>query len=132
MTRSKGKPSKEALAITTGKTLAHKKKKNGASSKKKGVKGSLSSTDMKNNRAKIRKRLKNVSKTAAKGASSRVKKMFRGKPGHTKAKTVGEALDSLALTYNRMLFGCKMLNRNRDPAFLLKDNKPNHRAIYFP
>lgn len=131
MTRSKKKPSKEALAITTGKTLAHKKKgkKNGAGSSKK---GKLSGSDLRQNIPTIKKVLKDVSKQAAKDASTRLKKMFKGKPGHRNAKTKAEALTSLGLTYNRARFACKMLEQNTHPAYLLKYKKPNHRALYFP
>ena len=131
MTRSKGKPSKAALAITTGKTLAHKKKVK--SSKKNGAKkGKLSGSNLRQNIPTIKKVLKDVSKQAAKDASSRLKKMFKGKPGHRKAKTKAEALTSLGVTYNRARFACNMLEQNTHPGYLLKYENPNHRAIYLP
>lgn len=101
-TRKTGKPSKEAKAITTGKTLAHKRKKG-----------------MSGNARRISKRLQRASKTAVKRASSNVKKRFRGKPGHWKEKTKKGALNSLATTYNRIVFSCNMLKRNKDPKHLL-------------
>ncbi len=73
------------------------------------------------NKTKMRKVLKVSSKAALRRASSRLKKMFRGVPGHW---NTDEPLSSLIQSFNKMQKGCALIDDNH-PTFLLtnKDRK---------
>lgn len=73
----------------------------------------------KQDRDEIYKRLKNFNKTTVRRSVARLKKMFRGPPGHWKA---AYPLKSLAATYSKVSNACDRL-ANKGPGFLLPPDK---------
>lgn len=74
------------------------------------------------NKVKMRKVLKVSSKAALRRASSRLKKMFRGVPGHW---NTDKPLSSLIQSFNKMQKGCALID-DAHPTFLLT-NKDRER-----
>jgi len=76
-------------------------------------------TAEKKDRDLIYKKLKNFNKTAVRRSVARLKKMFRGPPGHWKAKY---PLKNLASTFNKINSACDLMAAQNSPSFLLPPN----------
>lgn len=72
----------------------------------------------------IKRNLRGFSKTAVRKSVSRLKKMFKGVPGHWKSK---KPLNNLARTYNKISTGCDLLEGQDTAKFLLP---PQYRDQY--
>lgn len=72
----------------------------------------------KQDRDEIYKKLKDFNKTTIRRSVGRLKKMFRGPPGHWKSQF---PLKNLAATFNKVSRGCDML-ANQSAKFLLPPN----------
>ena len=73
----------------------------------------------KKDRDLIYKKLRNFNKTAVRRSVARLKKMFRGPPGHWKAKY---PLKNLASTFNKINSACDLMAAQNSPSFLLPPN----------
>lgn len=73
----------------------------------------------KKDRDLIYKKLRDFNKTTVRRSVGRLKKMFRGPPGHWKSKF---PLKNLASTFNKVNRACDALAANQNPKFLLPPN----------